>query len=391
MAQSLSEPFAAWDVADHSGPIIIVTTLCLLYWFVACTVQQIFWYARGAVFTWAHSMLAASMVAGLVQSTLVLVACHNGLGKSSTVVPVGKLHTAQEVGSRASKRMESRTLTWVKAYRVSNVFYAISIGLVKASTACFIASLTVKNAGSFKHVPRAQKRTVCVILALTAAWTAASAIVLGLTCTPQPTSSCMGTLDRWIGVLVGDAVTDLLIVAFAGSIILRTEAAVSKRVAWYLPFCIRLCVSLWAGLRLLSVSDQKFTQDPTLAMWLFIALTQVQVMLALLSVAFPRLRQTLQDLVTRHGASNSRSGSKHDGSKHDGSFILAKMNPKRHASQTMVWSTGKSSRTGKSKTPAIDPGDGGSQDGIILQDDFEVQYGISEASYRHMEGESRPW
>ncbi|KAK3658025.1 hypothetical protein LTR22_009077, partial [Elasticomyces elasticus] len=236
-------------------------------------------------------MLATSMVAGLVQSTLVLVACHNGLGNSSTVVPPGKLLTAQE------------------AYRVSNVFYAISIGLVKASTACFIASLSVKNAGSFKHVPRAQKRTVCVVLALTAACTAASAIVLGLTCTPQPTSSCMGTLDRCIGVLVGDAVTDLLIVAFAGSIILRTEAAVSKRVAWYLPFCIRLCVSLWAGLRLLSVSDQKFTQDPTIAMWLFIALTQVQVMLALLSVAFPGLRQTLQELVTRHGvSSNSRSG-----------------------------------------------------------------------------------
>ncbi|KAK3660391.1 hypothetical protein LTR56_000767, partial [Elasticomyces elasticus] len=262
------------------------------------------------------------------------------------------------------------------AYRVSNVFYAISIGLVKASTACFIASLSVKNAGSFKHVPRAQKRTVCVVLALTAACTAASAIVLGLTCTPQPTSSCMGTLDRCIGVLVGDAVTDLLIVAFAGSIILRTEAAVSKRVAWYLPFCIRLCVSLWAGLRLLSVSDQKFTQDPTIAMWLFIALTQVQVMLALLSVAFPGLRQTLQELVTRHGvSSNSRSGTESQAAR----------------ITTMVWSTGKGSRTGKSKAEATDPGDGESQDGIIWQDDFEVQYGISEASYGHTEDESRPW
>ncbi|KAK5696057.1 hypothetical protein LTR97_008477 [Elasticomyces elasticus] len=192
----------------------------------------------------------------------------------------------------------------------------------------------------------------------------------------------MGTLDRWIGVLVGDAVTDLLIVAFAGSIILRTKAAL-----------IICSVCVWAGLRLLSVNDQKFTHDPTLAMWLFIALTQVQVMLALLSAAFPGLRQALQDLATRYEApSNSRSGSKHDdSSRHDGSFILAKLNPKRHASQAMVWSTGKSSHTGKSNTPAIDPGDGGSQDGIIRQDDFEVQYGISEASYGHTEGESRPW
>jgi len=44
--------------------------------------------------------------------------------------------------------------------------------------------------------------------------------------------------NRWLAVFVGDAITDLMVTAFAGSVILRTKAAIRKRLMWYTPFCL---------------------------------------------------------------------------------------------------------------------------------------------------------
>ena len=144
-------------------------------------------------------------------------------------------------------------------------------------------------------------------------------------------------------------------------------------------------VSLWAGLRLLSVNTSKFTHDPTIAMWLFITLTQVQVMLALLGAAYQGLKQTLQDLKTRHQI----PGDSRSGSRHDGSFVLRKLRLKRSPTQT--GNTGNSSRVSRSKIQGTDIGDGDSQDGIIRQDEFEVRYDHGEAPERDPEGFSKSW
>ncbi|KAK3071709.1 hypothetical protein LTR53_008138 [Teratosphaeriaceae sp. CCFEE 6253] len=123
-------------------------------------------------------------------------------------------------------------------------------------------------------------------------------------------------------------------------------------------------------------------------MWLFITLTQVQIMLALLSAAFPGLKQTLQDLVTCDAsASDSRSCS-----KHNGSFALRKMHSERNAAQiSFPGSTTKSTRMSNSKMEDHGAGDGDSQDGIIRQDEFEVRYDIDGTSDREPEGLPRSW
>jgi len=155
-------------------------------------------------------------------------------------------------------------------------------------------------------------------------------------------------------------------------------------------------VSLWAGLRLLTVNDTKFTHNPSIAIWLFVTLTQVQVMLALLSAAFPGLKQTLQDLVTRYGfAVDSQSGS-----KHNTSFAMKKLRTDRSDTQPretdkprlLSLSAGESSRVNRSRVEEDKSiGDGDSQDGIIRQDDYEVRYDTGEASDREAEGYSRSW
>jgi hypothetical protein len=182
-------------------------------------------------------------IAGFVQSTLVLVACHKGLGKSETVWPLAALEGARGV------------------YRASNTLYVITLALVKCSAACSIANLTVKNAGSMRDVPKMQKWSVYVIIGHTMAWILMSILFLVLPCSyAQPGSKiCIGTVrtlfeyhipvaklantaqyNRWIGIFAGDAVTDLYVTVLAASVVWRTHAAVQTRILWFMPFCLRL-------------------------------------------------------------------------------------------------------------------------------------------------------
>lgn len=47
-------------------------------------------------------------------------------------------------------------------------------------------------------------------------------------------------MNRWRGILAGDAATDIAIAMFAAHIILRTKASLRSRLLWYIPFSVRL-------------------------------------------------------------------------------------------------------------------------------------------------------
>ena len=57
-----SPPFATWNDTDHSGAVIIVTTICMVYWLVAGAVQQTLSIGSGMIFSWAESLFGVSMV-----------------------------------------------------------------------------------------------------------------------------------------------------------------------------------------------------------------------------------------------------------------------------------------------------------------------------------------
>jgi hypothetical protein len=128
-----------------------------------------------------------------------------------------------------------------------------------------------------------------------------------------------------------------------------------------------------AGLRFLTTSAKKFTTDPSIALWLFIVLTQVQIMLALLSASSPALKQALIDFGTQYGmTTDSRSVSKHHGSYPLKSLDdVDRGNLKFETSRKRLLSNARSSR---SRIEAGGLGDGDSQTGIIRQDDYDVTY-----------------
>jgi len=371
MAAGSSPPYAVWNENDHSGPILIVTTLCALYWLVAGIGQQVLSVSSSLKYSWGDILFTSSMVTGLIQTVLVLAACSIGLGKSSTFLKHGDLVTAE------------------KLYYVSNIFYVLALGFIKCSAACFIANLTVKNMGSLRQVPREQMLWMVGVVTLSVLWTIGAAIALGLPCSTGVGDVCMGTVNRWVGVFVGDAVSDISIVAFAASVVWRTNASVSKRIVWYIPFALRALVPLWAGLRLFSISTPKLNHDPTLSLWLFITLTQVQIFLSLIGAAAPALKKTMLDLQTHFGATTeSQTNSKGGTNTFPLKYLSAS---RRNASQQPSSHT--DSKTGR--MPFQGPGrggsvivgksrhhddrirtgsDGDSQKGIIREDEYEVSY-----------------
>ena len=58
-------PIAVWNDDDHSGPVIIATTLCLFYWLIPGIIQQALSLYRDPRFTDTGVTFALSMVRAL--------------------------------------------------------------------------------------------------------------------------------------------------------------------------------------------------------------------------------------------------------------------------------------------------------------------------------------
>lgn len=154
-------------------------------------------------------------------------------------------------------------------------------------------------------------------------------------------------------------------------------------------------VPVWSGLRLLTINREKLTRDPLLSLWLFIAMSQVQVLLALIGAASPVLKRAMADLVTNYGAqtdSQNRSGGN--------SFALKYLKPRSNNKSNDALQTGSGSggskghmpfggsvvsgnpMTSRSRNEEKIRGDGDSQEGIIRQDEYEVNFFHTESPER---------
>ncbi|KAK5117849.1 hypothetical protein LTR85_008623 [Meristemomyces frigidus] len=288
-------------------------------------------------------------------------------------------------------------------YHASNILYVVVLGLAKISAAGGILNLTVYNRGSIRTAPVNHKVVFAVEAVVAAAWMFASIVGLSLQC-EHGASTCEGTMDTWVGIFVGDAVTDLAIAGFAASIIWRTKAILRLKVIWYTPYVIRICVIVCSGARLASINRRKLTSDSTISVWVFVVLTQIQIFLALIAAGYPALKRTVLDLVTNFGVSdqstsNSRPGesyalrylsrrSKADRSNHSGRWKVPTFSP------FTATATGSAVVTG-GKQNALEDDD--SQKGIVRQDEFDVTVSYDNAGVASdmpigpEDGHSRPY
>jgi ABC-type nickel/cobalt efflux system permease component RcnA len=130
-------------------------------------------------------------IVGIAQSSLVLVACHFGLGKSGRSQRHDQVQTAEQVGKGDFCQADQHAHTR-QYYFTSNFLFVLVLGLVKCSVAMFVANLTVNNMGSLRHASRKHRVVLSILLGLSAAWTAASVVILALPCRHK--NVCTGTV-----------------------------------------------------------------------------------------------------------------------------------------------------------------------------------------------------
>jgi hypothetical protein len=132
-----------------------------------------------------------------------------------------------------------------------------------------------------------------------------------------------------------------------------------------------------SGARIAAFSPERIHQDPTLAPWLFIILSQVHIWVALMSAGLPAIKRTILDLTTNFGV----SGSHQDDSKRGVQYILSSLTKKSKRSHKGSNGTNRFPfsgslnqgstviRAGHSHAPSED---GDSQTGIVRRDEFDV-------------------
>ena len=135
-------------------------------------------------------------------------------------------------------------------------------------------------------------------------------------------------------------------------------------------------------MRLVTISQSKLVDDPTLTMWLFVILSQLQIFFSMVGGTSPALKKTMLDLATNFGAvSGSQAAS---GGRTAGSYAMKdlryrggqKSGQGSNASKKFVPFSGGGSTNNAiiSRHDNDHNNDDDSQKGIIRRDEIEVSY-----------------
>ncbi|EXJ56542.1 hypothetical protein A1O7_06886 [Cladophialophora yegresii CBS 114405] len=284
-----SPPFYEVTDTDHTAWIIIATALCLCWLllfaairvFIRCTITP--GYGLDDVSVGIATVLA------VIQSSLVLGACSDGLGRSVELISPEMLVEVQ------------------KSYYTSNIFFTLALGLSKMSVVFFLNRLTVV---------KTQKMVFHALTAFIATWTVGSTFAVALQCDlPHPwiivDEKCPGAFLRWKVIGALDIISELAIVLMAIYLVWGLFTTFSKKAIVVGAFAFRLGNIIAICFRLANFDKPERVSNPTLAEAIFIVWTQTELCYSLISATIPSLRPFVTNLNTQFGgmgAADSSSG-----------------------------------------------------------------------------------
>ena len=114
-----------------------------------------------------------SQVLAVIQSSIVLRACSDGLGKSADLIAPATLVHVQKVWTTMRPRCDCVVDLRGQLYYTSNIFFILALGLSKLSVVFFLIRITAV---------KEQRLVFHVVAGLIAAWTLASTFVVALQC-----------------------------------------------------------------------------------------------------------------------------------------------------------------------------------------------------------------
>ncbi|KXT15028.1 hypothetical protein AC579_4883 [Pseudocercospora musae] len=275
-------PFATVTDDDHSACIIIAASLGLALTLVFAGIRV---FIRKIIIPGVgldDALLAVATVFSVVEASLILGACRVGLGRSEVSLSADDMNSVQQL------------------YYAATLFFALGIGLSKASVAAFLLRIAPFDP---------HRKTVKALFALISIWTIALVFVLSLRCNlDRPwrvsTASCSDAIIlRW-GIL--DAFGCLFELAMVGMSIWLvwrvTALSWSQKAVVVAMFAFRLPVILFTILRLLSYPGTK-RWDPTLLGAEFVSWSQAELCYSLIASTILVMRPFISNLVTHYGGS----------------------------------------------------------------------------------------
>ncbi|KAF7196041.1 hypothetical protein HII31_02667 [Pseudocercospora fuligena] len=277
-----SPPFATVTDDDHSAWIIIAASLGLALTLVFAGIRVFIRKIISPGVGLDDALLAVATVFSIVEASLLLGACRVGLGKSEVSLSSDDLNTVQQL------------------YYAATLFFALGIGLSKASVAAFLLRIAPFNP---------HRKTVKVLFALILVWTVTLDFVLSLRCDLERpwrvnTASCSDAIIlRWEILDAFGCLFELAMVGMSIWLVWGVSAlSWSQKMVVVVMFAFRLPVILFTILRLLSYPDSN-RWDPTLLEAEFVSWSQAELCYSLIASTILVMRPFISSLVTHYGGS----------------------------------------------------------------------------------------
>ncbi|KAH8810577.1 hypothetical protein F5884DRAFT_255871 [Xylogone sp. PMI_703] len=342
-------PFAVVSNTDHSAWILIVTALGLSF-ILLFTVIKVFVRWRIARIGFDEWLLLTSTILAIIQSSIVLGACANGLGKSIELIPEGNMDKIQRM------------------VYVSILFFIMALGLSKISVAFLLLRLT-------PH--KYHRRASYMIIGTMTAWTMVSLLVLALQCNiSHPWISlhekCPRMFLRWQLISAFDIIFELALVIMTIYLVWDLHTSMENKTTVVFAFSTRLPLIIFIAYRLVTFNSKGLTTNPTFLQEKFIVWTQTELYYSIMSATVPSLRPFIKTLASNYGVSTMNaygSGLRvahADAYSGSNSYPLRSLRANRKASdyQYRIWSQGSNTvntksvneerRTSKSRNSVLD-------------------------------------
>ncbi|KAF2171439.1 hypothetical protein M409DRAFT_50877 [Zasmidium cellare ATCC 36951] len=276
-------PLAVVTPTDHSAWIIIAaalgTSLSVLFLGIRVFIRSS-GGSRHGLDDW---LTAAATAVSVVQSGLVLAACHAGLGKSASLL------TAEEIVSTQ------------KIYYAGNLTYVIGLVTSRTIVACFILRLTPIKAHTLYL-----KST----LAALSVWGVMFVFGLALQCDPSHPwllrgRQCSGYFVLWVVFESIGCLYEAAVVAMSLWLVWSLKTTFSNKITVIITFGARLILLAIVALRLKSFSRSGQTDDPTLLEAQFIVWSSTELNYSIIAATFPIMRPFINNLATNYGGQGS--------------------------------------------------------------------------------------
>ncbi|KAK0943336.1 hypothetical protein LTR29_005124 [Friedmanniomyces endolithicus] len=264
-----------WQLDDTTLAISTVSLNLNLPWFLFRLIQSI------KVLCW-------------VQSSIVLAACADGLGKSLKLIPLQLQGRVQQL------------------YYASNLLYLCAIDLSRISIVLFLRRLTAPST----YVRRFTEVLLVLISVSTSVFLLAAALQCGLS---HPwvivDQKCSGWYIKWAIQAIVASIIELAIFAAPVWLVWQLQKNLKVKLEIVIWFGSRLLVIIFTATRLRTFDQAGFATDPLLQEATYICLTQAELSYSIIDATIPAARTLVTDLITYYNSGGMGSAASTHGSR----------------------------------------------------------------------------